>query len=122
MILRFFSQPDSPHSQIFRKAGQKKTEPNRTSVGVHVSRAVAWAWAWSMGAARASSGVVASTVSSGGKGENEERVRERARAGRGRGLSVQFIEDGRKRRGGRGEREVVGVFKLPSIAFINGGR
>jgi hypothetical protein len=28
MIFRFFSQPDSPHSQIFRKAGQKKAEPN----------------------------------------------------------------------------------------------
>jgi hypothetical protein len=25
MILRFFSQPDSPYSQIFRKAGQKKS-------------------------------------------------------------------------------------------------
>jgi hypothetical protein len=24
MILRFSLQPDSPHSQIFRKAGQKK--------------------------------------------------------------------------------------------------
>jgi hypothetical protein len=24
MILRFLPQPDSPHSQIFRKAGQKK--------------------------------------------------------------------------------------------------
>jgi hypothetical protein len=30
MILKFFPQPDSPHSQIFRKAGQKKAEPNRT--------------------------------------------------------------------------------------------
>jgi hypothetical protein len=29
MILRFSPQPDSPHSQIFRKAGQKKAEPNR---------------------------------------------------------------------------------------------
>jgi hypothetical protein len=29
MIPRFFPQPDSPHSQIFRKAGQKKAEPNR---------------------------------------------------------------------------------------------
>jgi hypothetical protein len=28
MILRFSSQPDSPRSQIFRKAGQKKAEPN----------------------------------------------------------------------------------------------
>jgi hypothetical protein len=28
-ILRFFSQPDSLHSQILRKAGQKKAEPNR---------------------------------------------------------------------------------------------
>jgi hypothetical protein len=28
MILRFSPQPDSPHSQIFRKAGQKKAEPN----------------------------------------------------------------------------------------------
>jgi hypothetical protein len=27
-ILRFFPQPDSLHSQIFRKAGQKKAEPN----------------------------------------------------------------------------------------------
>jgi hypothetical protein len=29
MIFSFFSQPDSHHSQIFRKAGQKKAEPNR---------------------------------------------------------------------------------------------
>jgi hypothetical protein len=29
MILRFYPQPDSPHSQIFRKVGQKKAEPNR---------------------------------------------------------------------------------------------
>jgi hypothetical protein len=29
MILIFFPQPDSPHSQIFKKAGQKKAEPNR---------------------------------------------------------------------------------------------
>jgi hypothetical protein len=29
MILRFSPQPDSPHSQIFRKAGQKKAETNR---------------------------------------------------------------------------------------------
>jgi hypothetical protein len=29
MMLRFSPQPDSPHSQIFRKAGQKKAEPNR---------------------------------------------------------------------------------------------
>jgi hypothetical protein len=28
MILRFSKQPDSPHSQILRKAGQKKAEPN----------------------------------------------------------------------------------------------
>jgi hypothetical protein len=28
MILKFSSQPDSPHSQIFRKAGEKKAEPN----------------------------------------------------------------------------------------------
>jgi hypothetical protein len=28
MILRFSPQSDSPHSQIFRKAGQKKAEPN----------------------------------------------------------------------------------------------
>jgi hypothetical protein len=32
MILRFSQQPDSPHSQIFRKAGQKKAEPNRPNV------------------------------------------------------------------------------------------
>jgi hypothetical protein len=32
MILRFSSQPNSPHSQIFKKAGQKKAEPNRPSV------------------------------------------------------------------------------------------
>jgi hypothetical protein len=32
MILRFFPQPDSPHSQIFRKVGQKKAEPNRPLV------------------------------------------------------------------------------------------
>jgi hypothetical protein len=29
MILRFSIQPDSPHSQILRKDGQKKAEPNR---------------------------------------------------------------------------------------------
>jgi hypothetical protein len=29
MILRFSPQPDSLHSQIFRKAGQRKVEPNR---------------------------------------------------------------------------------------------
>jgi hypothetical protein len=29
MILRFSIQPDFPHSQILRKAGQKKAEPNR---------------------------------------------------------------------------------------------
>ena len=29
MILKFSPQPDSSHSQIFRKAGQKKAEPNR---------------------------------------------------------------------------------------------
>jgi hypothetical protein len=28
MILRFSPQSDSPHSQIFRKADQKKAEPN----------------------------------------------------------------------------------------------
>jgi hypothetical protein len=28
MILKFYPQPDSPHSQIFRKVGQKKAEPN----------------------------------------------------------------------------------------------
>jgi hypothetical protein len=28
MILRFSTQPDSFHSQILRKAGQKKAEPN----------------------------------------------------------------------------------------------
>jgi hypothetical protein len=32
MILRFSPQPDSPHSQIFRKANQKKVEPNRPSI------------------------------------------------------------------------------------------
>jgi hypothetical protein len=32
MILRFFPQPDFPHSQIFRKAGQKKVEPIRPLV------------------------------------------------------------------------------------------
>jgi hypothetical protein len=30
-ILRFFPQLDSLHSQILRKTGQKKTEPNRPS-------------------------------------------------------------------------------------------
>jgi hypothetical protein len=35
IILRFSPQPDSPHSQILRKAGQKKAEPNR---------AIVWAW------------------------------------------------------------------------------
>jgi hypothetical protein len=29
MILRFSPQPDSPHNQIFRKAGKKKAKPNR---------------------------------------------------------------------------------------------
>jgi hypothetical protein len=29
MILRFSPQPDFHHSQIFRKVGQKKAEPNR---------------------------------------------------------------------------------------------
>jgi hypothetical protein len=29
IILRFSTQSDSPHSQILRKAGQKKAEPNR---------------------------------------------------------------------------------------------
>jgi hypothetical protein len=32
-ILRFFPQPDSLHSQIFRKAGQKKAEPNTPKRG-----------------------------------------------------------------------------------------
>jgi hypothetical protein len=32
IILRFSTQPDSPHSQILRKAGQKKAEPNRPIV------------------------------------------------------------------------------------------
>jgi hypothetical protein len=32
IILKFFSQPDSLHSQILRKAGQKKAEPNRPLV------------------------------------------------------------------------------------------
>jgi hypothetical protein len=32
MIFRFSPQLDSPHSQIFRKAGQKKAEPNRHNV------------------------------------------------------------------------------------------
>jgi hypothetical protein len=38
MILRFSPQPDSSYSQIFRKAGQKKAEPNRPIVvsGVEV--------------------------------------------------------------------------------------
>jgi hypothetical protein len=33
MILRFSPQPDSLHSQIFRKAGQKKAEPNMSQIG-----------------------------------------------------------------------------------------
>jgi hypothetical protein len=33
MILRFSTQSDSLHSQILRKAGQKKAEPNRLNVG-----------------------------------------------------------------------------------------
>jgi hypothetical protein len=33
MILRFSTQPDSSHSQILRKAGQKKAKPNRPLVG-----------------------------------------------------------------------------------------
>jgi hypothetical protein len=32
MIFRFSPQPNSSHSQIFRKAGQKKAEPNRRDV------------------------------------------------------------------------------------------
>jgi hypothetical protein len=32
MILRFSPQPDYLHNQIFRKAGQKKAEPNRPDV------------------------------------------------------------------------------------------
>jgi hypothetical protein len=32
IILKFFSQSDSLHSQILRKAGQKKAEPNRPGV------------------------------------------------------------------------------------------
>jgi hypothetical protein len=32
IILRFSPQPDSPHSRIFRKAGQKKAEPKRPFV------------------------------------------------------------------------------------------
>jgi hypothetical protein len=39
MILRFSPQPDSPYSQIFRKAGQKKAEPNRLSASVASSSA-----------------------------------------------------------------------------------
>jgi hypothetical protein len=34
MILRFSPQPDSPHSQIFRKAGQKKAEPNKPAISL----------------------------------------------------------------------------------------
>jgi hypothetical protein len=30
MILRFSPQPDSPHNHIFKKAGQKKAETNRS--------------------------------------------------------------------------------------------
>jgi hypothetical protein len=37
MILRFSPQPDSPHSQIFRKVGQKKAEPNIPSVSSFLS-------------------------------------------------------------------------------------
>jgi hypothetical protein len=33
MIPRFSTQPDSSHSQILRKAGQKKAEPNRPKAG-----------------------------------------------------------------------------------------
>jgi hypothetical protein len=55
MILRFSPQPDSPQSQIFRKAGRKKAEPNRPiiyialcachaafSVGTRCHQSVAW--------------------------------------------------------------------------------
>jgi hypothetical protein len=46
MILRFFPQPDSPHIQIFRKAGQKKAEPNRPiaclSVGPEYGGSAMW--------------------------------------------------------------------------------
>jgi hypothetical protein len=32
MIHRFSTQPDSLHSQILKKAGQKKAEPNRPDI------------------------------------------------------------------------------------------
>jgi hypothetical protein len=37
-ILRFFPQPDSLHSQILRKAGQKKAEPNRPNVKLNAPK------------------------------------------------------------------------------------
>jgi hypothetical protein len=37
MILRFSTQPDSHHSQILRKAGQKKAEPNRPYISYLIS-------------------------------------------------------------------------------------
>jgi hypothetical protein len=37
MILRFSTQPDSSHSQILRKAGQKKAEPNRLRLSATVT-------------------------------------------------------------------------------------
>jgi hypothetical protein len=36
MILRFSTQPDSSHSQILRKAGQKKAEPNMPMYDGHL--------------------------------------------------------------------------------------
>jgi hypothetical protein len=36
MILRFFPQPDSLHSRIFRKSWSEKAEPNRP-IGVCAS-------------------------------------------------------------------------------------
>jgi hypothetical protein len=47
-ILRFFPQPNSLHSQILRKAGQKKAEPNRHIVfsgHVETREPSTW-WGW----------------------------------------------------------------------------
>jgi hypothetical protein len=42
MILKFSPQSDSPHSQIFRKAGQKKVEPNRPKFSPQLDSRKSW--------------------------------------------------------------------------------
>jgi hypothetical protein len=41
MILRFSPQSDSPYSQIFREASQKKAEPNKPIVFLEIDPALA---------------------------------------------------------------------------------